>query len=260
MSGFLPAALGTVVAWPAWGWLACCSSPCCIRIAYGHTGRACRARARCAHCAASHNTKECRNSEEPAKAKCANCGKAGHKAWMKICEQRQAELARVRLARIMAPTRLLVPRDSGVQEPHGLISPRLTSAVAPLIRKRPWQARKAEDAGGNNGNTGSSDSEVEGQRRGSVTPAHLQPSTTQLRQQSAVPEVGPQAGAGPRRPGRPTKLSRISQGQRTIIMQRQVTEPMEGVLASQAEPLSQRTESGPLAEAATTEPSNPLQE
>ena len=50
---------------------------------WGHRQTARRSRATCRFCAKGHSTNECPDSEDPSKAKCANCGQHGHPAWRK---------------------------------------------------------------------------------------------------------------------------------------------------------------------------------
>lgn len=72
---------------------------------YGHVSKACRNQARCAHCAGHHNTKECKNSADPTKTRCAACDTQGHKAWMAICPRRAKERERAQVLRSALPNR-----------------------------------------------------------------------------------------------------------------------------------------------------------
>lgn len=65
---------------------------------YGHIGSTCSNRTACAHCAESHQTRDCpRKQAGDTSRKCANCGGA-HAAWAKACLHFQSELARVEAA------------------------------------------------------------------------------------------------------------------------------------------------------------------
>lgn len=59
----------------------CRVTQCFNCLKFKHTSTACRAPARCAHCAEEHNTKTCTQQN---KEKCANCG-LNHKGWSKAC-------------------------------------------------------------------------------------------------------------------------------------------------------------------------------
>lgn len=54
---------------------------------YGHVGKACRNPTRCGHCAGPHSSKDC-TSQEKSQRKCASCGKPGHEAWSRECQDR----------------------------------------------------------------------------------------------------------------------------------------------------------------------------
>lgn len=72
---------------------------------YGHIGTQCTASETCGQCAEPHNTRQCRKREEDPSftPKCALC-KGQHAAWSNICQIRQAQLAKVELARRSRPT------------------------------------------------------------------------------------------------------------------------------------------------------------
>lgn len=72
---------------------------------YGHIARACRNDERCAHCAGKHDSAKCENANDAAKAKCAACGKAGHKAWTTTCPVREKERDRARAAFVLGAQR-----------------------------------------------------------------------------------------------------------------------------------------------------------
>ena len=77
---------------------------------YGHVATACCDLQCCAHCSGQHDTRQCRVSEDPARARCGACHQRGHKAWDKACTTRDKELNRLTAARMAAPGRFLVPR------------------------------------------------------------------------------------------------------------------------------------------------------
>lgn len=54
---------------------------------YGHVGRVCRNPTRCGHCAGPHSTKDCSELGKTQK-KYASCGKPGHEAWARECQDR----------------------------------------------------------------------------------------------------------------------------------------------------------------------------
>lgn len=53
--------------------------------AYGYVARACRNMTKYTYYTGEHSSGECRRADNPSKAKCANCHRAGHSAWMKVC-------------------------------------------------------------------------------------------------------------------------------------------------------------------------------
>lgn len=65
---------------------------------YGHIGSTCSNRTACAHCAGSHQTRDCpRKQAGDTSRKCANCGGA-HAAWARACVHFQNETARIQAA------------------------------------------------------------------------------------------------------------------------------------------------------------------
>lgn len=54
---------------------------------YGHVGKVCRNPTQCGHCAGPHSSHDCKNQEK-SQRKCASCGKSGHEAWSRECQDR----------------------------------------------------------------------------------------------------------------------------------------------------------------------------
>ena len=52
---------------------------------YSHIARACRNTTKYTYCTGEHFSGEYRRADNPLKAKCTNCHRAGHSAWMKVC-------------------------------------------------------------------------------------------------------------------------------------------------------------------------------
>lgn len=111
---------------------------CC---AYGHIAKHCRAEARCGHCCASHETRECTKSKDIT-AKCANC-RGQHKAWAEDCKVRSK--LRLALAERLQSRTHLYPE---VVSPDGrpALPLRPTQAVAQAVTAARKPARRGPRA------------------------------------------------------------------------------------------------------------------
>ena len=90
----------------------------CFRCeAYGNVTRACKNTAKCAFCVGDHSSVECRRTDDPSKATCANCHRAGHAAWMKACPIRDREIERVQTVRMNTPARFRKGHEGNQRKP-----------------------------------------------------------------------------------------------------------------------------------------------
>lgn len=75
---------------------------------YGHTGRVCRNKVRCAECAGPHTAARCDVKTDGKRRRCTVCKQDGHAAWMNICPAREREVKRANQAYQNRPQRYAV--------------------------------------------------------------------------------------------------------------------------------------------------------
>ena len=98
---------------------------------WGHTQSTCARQAKCGHCAGSHDTRKCHQTE---KSSCSNCGRK-HKQWDRSCPVYQtaratADARRRALFEETYRIRIQASRNTFAGEPHIRSQPALSAPAA----------------------------------------------------------------------------------------------------------------------------------